>query len=96
METVLTFQSAAQALNGEQALAAAGFKVGLMARPTALGSECGFCLRLAAADLARALATLQAAGLAWEGVFVNEAQAGQKARYRPFDGHAAPQEGQDA
>ncbi|MDR2422565.1 MAG: DUF3343 domain-containing protein [Deltaproteobacteria bacterium] len=69
MEKILTFDSTGAALNGEERLKAAGIPVRVMARPNALGAQCGFCLRLDPEDLARALGVLRAANLTVRGVY---------------------------
>jgi hypothetical protein len=69
MEKVLTFDGTGAALAGEERLKAAGIPVRVMARPSALGAQCGFCLRVGPEDLARASGVLREANLTVRGVY---------------------------
>jgi hypothetical protein len=69
---VITFKSAVHAIMGEEAIAAAGLRVGVMGRPVELGADCGFCLRVGREDLERALSVLKSAGLSWQGAYLDE------------------------
>jgi hypothetical protein len=71
MKAVITFDSAAHALAGDEALAKAGLPVSVMGRPVELGGDCGFCLRVGPGDLDRALKILRGAGLAWAGAYLD-------------------------
>jgi hypothetical protein len=69
MEKILTFDGTGAALRGEEALKAEKIPVRVMARPNALGAQCGFCLRVDPEDLARATKTLRAERIAIRGVY---------------------------
>jgi hypothetical protein len=64
VEKVLTFNGTGAALTGEEVLQKEGLEVRVMARPNVLGGQCGFCLRVNPADLARAVGLLTAAHVA--------------------------------
>lgn len=78
---IITFKSAAHALMGEEAIAAAGLRVGVMGRPVELGADCGFCLRVGEDDLERALDVLTESGLSWQGAYHDN--AGKTPRFEP-------------
>jgi bacterioferritin-associated ferredoxin len=78
----LTFDSTHFAIDGEKALARSGIQVRVMGRPVELGADCGFCLRVAEADLERALAALAVEGLACRGAFLRVSGEGGESRYR--------------
>jgi predicted transcriptional regulator len=69
MEIVFTFHNTHGAIAGEQALMNGGLKVRVMALPSSLGAGCGLCLRVAEADLSRALDLLAGAGLEAQGLY---------------------------
>jgi hypothetical protein len=81
---VITFKSAVHAIMGEEAIAAAGLRVGVMGRPVELGADCGFCLRVGREDLERALLVLKSAGLSWQGAYQDE--PGRAPRFSRLDG----------
>jgi bacterioferritin-associated ferredoxin len=85
---VITFKSAVHALMGEEAIAAAGLRVGVMSRPMELGSDCGFCLRVGSEDLERALEALAKAGLRWQGAY-HDNPGGQPRFSQAGDGGAS-------
>lgn len=68
-ETVFTFSTTHNAINGEKALLSAGVGARVMPRPSALGQGCGICLRVDDADRERAVAALDAAGVVVEALF---------------------------
>ena len=77
MEIVFTFHNTHGAIGGEKALLEGGLKVKVMALPSSLGAGCGICLRVAEADLSRALALLAGAGFEAEGVYRKTGPAGK-------------------
>ncbi|MDR0620329.1 MAG: DUF3343 domain-containing protein [Deltaproteobacteria bacterium] len=75
MKTIITFKSTTHALDSEQLLLKAGLSVGLMSRPTELGSDCGFCLTVTKDDLDKALGLIKAAGLVWQGTYLHRPES---------------------
>jgi hypothetical protein len=69
MEKILTFDGVNAALTGEEALKAASVPVRVMARPNALGAQCGFCLRVDPENLAEAIRILAQAGVVVKGAY---------------------------
>lgn len=64
---VFGFESTHDALHAEEALLAAGFEVALIPTPRALGSLCGFAVRVSADSADGALEVLNAAGVTPQG-----------------------------
>lgn len=75
-EIVFTFSSTHRALAGERALLAAGFAVRVMSRPALLGTGCGICLRVDAADGGGAGEILREAGAAAQAAFLKTRDGG--------------------
>jgi hypothetical protein len=89
MEIIITFSNTSSAMQGEEILLSKGLPVKIMARPTALGAECGFCLRLDYTHLAPALQALSQSALAPEGIFLKTGgPAGPD--YQSWDGTFQP------
>ncbi|MDR2827001.1 MAG: DUF3343 domain-containing protein [Candidatus Adiutrix intracellularis] len=70
MESIITFSNTSSVMQGEEILLSKGVPVKIMARPIALGAECGFCLRLDYVYLAPALQALSQSALVPEGIFL--------------------------
>ena len=70
--TLFLVPSANHAMAGEQALKDAGVPCRLIPVPRSLSSQCGVCLRVAAAHRERALAALEEAGTTLEGIHDRE------------------------
>jgi hypothetical protein len=83
MRAIITFHSTVHALNAEQSLLDAGVSVGLMSRPNELGADCGFCVRVEEIDLERALEIFRAAGLVWQGAYIDTSV--EVPRFRPIE-----------
>jgi hypothetical protein len=83
MEAIFSFNDTHSAIESESKLLSAGLAVGMMARPTNLGGQCGFCLRLDGQSLERAKKILTEAGIVWEGVYV-KSEGSKPPAYEPL------------
>jgi hypothetical protein len=61
-EAIICFENATQAIMAERALVENAFSVRVMPLPSSVRKGCGFCLRFAPDDLARAVAFLAERG----------------------------------
>jgi hypothetical protein len=84
VEKVITFDGTGAALLGEEALKAQDLEVRVMARPNALGAQCGFCLRVGAGDLRKATRILRRARLPISGVYDKIAGPDGRWVYQPI------------
>jgi hypothetical protein len=69
MEALFTFNSTRCAIESEKALLKAGLEVHIMAKPAALGAECGFSIRLDSGDVDSAKRILLKENLDWDNVY---------------------------
>jgi hypothetical protein len=58
VESIICFESTAQAIRAEQALLENAFSVRVMPKPAGIEAGCGFCLRFLPEDIGRAVAFL--------------------------------------
>jgi hypothetical protein len=85
LDTVIIIDGTAAALAGEEILLQQGVKVGVMSRPTELGSACGFCLRVERKDLAKAVLVLDKAEVKIGGVYDQKADKLGRWKYTPLN-----------
>lgn len=65
---VILLPSTSHAIHAEAALKGAGLGCKMIPVPRHISSDCGVCIRIAREDQAAARATLDAAGIQWEGM----------------------------
>jgi hypothetical protein len=63
VESIICFESTAQAIMAEKALLEKAFYVRVMPKPSAIQAGCGFCLRFLPDDIERAVAFLAECGI---------------------------------
>ncbi|MDR0553481.1 MAG: DUF3343 domain-containing protein [Treponema sp.] len=71
-EALVCFESVAQAIMAEQALAERKFPVRVMPTPSSIRGGCGFCLRFLPQDLAGAAAFLAERGITLSEAYLRE------------------------
>jgi len=71
-EIIVRFERVTEAIMAEEALAEAGFAVRVMPTPSGIRKGCGFCLRFAPEDAARAAAFLAERGIAVTAGYIRE------------------------
>lgn len=81
LESIICFESTAQAIMAEQVLLAAAFAVRVMPKPACIKGGCGFCLRFLPEDLGRAIVFLSKHGVNVEETYWME-EAGGAVSYR--------------
>lgn len=68
-EVLFTFESTHKAVAAERLLERDGFTASVAALPSALGADCGFCLRIRPEDAAAALGLLTDSRLKPQGIY---------------------------
>ena len=81
LESIICFESTAQAIMAEQALLEAAFAVRVMPKPASIKAGCGFCLRFAPDDTGSVIGFLSKLGITVEESYRME-EAGGTISYR--------------
>jgi hypothetical protein len=63
VESIICFESTAQAIRAEQTLLENALSVRVMPKPAGIEAGCGFCLRFLPEDIGRAVAFLSSCGI---------------------------------
>ena len=84
VESIICFESTAQAIMAEQALLEAAFNVRVMPKPAGIQAGCGFCLRFLPDDLGSALVFLSKRGVTVEETYRMEEANGAVSYRRAF------------
>ena len=83
-EIVISFSSVSHAIEAERSFAEAGFEVGVMPLPGAIGTGCGFCLRVPSLGAEEAWRWMREHGAPHSGIFMKEERPDGDA-YVPFE-----------
>ncbi|MDR2367462.1 MAG: DUF3343 domain-containing protein [Deltaproteobacteria bacterium] len=83
-EAVITFHGTAATIAAEDVLLSGDLPVAVMGRPSELGSDCGFCLRVDLTDLPKAIELIKKANINIQGIYKVETDPAGKRRYTPL------------
>jgi hypothetical protein len=72
VESIICFESTAQAIMAEKALLDAAFYVRVMPKPSVIKAGCGFCLRFLPYDIERIIAFLAECGISVNETYLME------------------------